>query len=240
MGENRFFTFVGRFNSLLFMAAGIVVLGMLCYAGCRFYADMHQGREATSIEALAVSGHAAHKEDLSLDTLKRVRGTAYLLLPLYASQPRDVRGYSGKGGGRVLRNILFINTDQDQERWLFDTNRQAIVRYEQLPEKECGDTDLPARAILYQVATADTNGDSALDGEDAVDLAVSLPDGKGYRQLLRGLDSVEAQHLVDNETLFFIYKKQKIACSAYLSLKDFSVQKQRELPRIGNGNEAER
>lgn len=230
MEENRFFKFVWRFNGIIFMIAGVLTIGVLGYASYKMYSDATRERNVANIVNVAENKHIDEKWQLG--HLEKIDGNPYVMIPLYSDQ-NYAQSYYSKSA-QSTRNILFINIGNNQKRWLLDTNDWLIISSDILPEREYNEKDRLAKVILYSIVKKDTNNDKRLTSEDKSVIALSELSGENYKEILRDIDVLIGQQLLDNKTLIVIYQKQGIGYSATVSLTDFSISNQTQLPKIKN------
>lgn len=232
MEENRFFKFVWRFNGIIFMFAGVLTIGVLGYASYKMYRDTTRERNVGNIVNVAENKHIDEKWQLG--RMEKIDGTPYAMIPLYSDQ-NYAQSYYSKSA-QSTRNILFINMGNNQKRWLLDTNDWLIISSDILPEREYNEKDKLAKVILYSIVKKDTNDDKRLTSEDKSIIALSQLSGENYKEVLNDIDVLIGQQLLDNNTLIVIYQKKGIGYSATVSLADFSISNQAELPKIKNHN----
>ena len=228
MEENRFFKFVWRFNSLVLMFAGVLTIGVLGFAGYKIYQDLTHERTVRDIVIVAENNHIDEKWQLG--RLKKIAGSPYLMIPLFSEQSY-AKAYYGKSS-QSARNILFINTINNEKRWLLDTDDYLIVRDELLSEKEYDQENRPIRAILYTVVKKDTNGDKRLTSDDKIVVALSTPSGHGYKEILNEIDVFIDYQMLNKDTMLIIYQKQGVRYSATVALAGFTISSQTEIPEI--------
>jgi len=238
MEENRFFKTVWRINSLGLLC---VSLGMLFIVGMvlteEFFRPGGQGEIITN-----VAPDPEGEEKWRLGYSRKVSGTPYVLVPLISEKeyvrlrgtgfgPSASHSY-GKGGlSSPTRNVLVVDGEKNEQRWLFPTNEQLITEIEQLKDTDCT-SDRKTMALQYVVVKRDTNRDEKLSGEDLSAVAFSRVDGSGYREVVTEADSVLASHLVNNDKTLLIYQRKGVGFSATVDLGDFTVISSKELPMV--------
>lgn len=127
--------------------------------------------------------------------------------------------------GGALRNLEFVFRPGILPRRLFDSSNQLIVGYRQLYRNSVG-YGAATVFLLYQVVSGDSDDDGQLTSRDKVDLAVSRPDGSGYRVLATSLENlVEIEHFpVDGRVDVVLIEREKRVIRSY------------KLTTGGNGN----
>ena len=232
MDENRFFKFVWRFNGIVLMVAGVIVIGVLSFAA--FY-EIFQGvtREREVRNIVNVTDDTDLNEKWRLGYLKEVNGTPYVMIPLNADYNYK-RSYYSKSS-YSSRNYLFINSQTNQKRWLLNTNDYLIMNDEMLSVKSYDEKDCEVKAILYHMVKEDTNGDGKLTHDDLSVVALSKPDGTALNEVLSDLDVFVGHLVIDEKSMLLIYQKKTIGYSATLSMEDFILSTATELPKVGHG-----
>jgi CRISPR/Cas system CMR-associated protein Cmr1 (group 7 of RAMP superfamily) len=230
MDENKFFKFVWRFNGLVLLVAGILAIGVICFAGYGIFQETTRERQVRNIV------NVADKTDLDekwrLGYLKDVDGTPYLMIPLHSDQSYAQSYYSKSSYS--TRNYLFINSDTNQKHWLLDTNDYLIMNDEMLSVEKNNAKNRKVRAILYHMVKKDTNGDGRLTHDDLSVVALSKPDGTEFREIFSDLDVFIGHRVIDKNSALLIYQKNGKGYSATLSLKNFELSTATELPKVGH------
>ena len=91
---------------------------------------------------------------------------------------RELR--EGTDGDGRIRNFEFFIREGILPKRLFPDSSQVVTQYWPLYHNNVGYGASTVR-ILYQLIAEDTNGNGQLDHGDRKSLAVSLPDGSGFR-----------------------------------------------------------
>jgi hypothetical protein len=221
MEENRFFKFVGWFNGVAFMVLGVLVIGILGIAGFKIlYHDLT--RKRTFIDTVILAENNRIDEKWQLGHLRKIAGSPYLMIPLFVEQSY-AKTFCGKSS-QSTRNLLFINTINNEKRWLLDRDDYLILRDELLSENEYDRESKPIRAILYIVVKKDTNGDKRLTSDDKIVVALSTPSGHGYKEILNEIDVFIDYQMLNKDKMLIIYQKQGVQYSATFALADFKGQ----------------
>lgn len=149
---------------------------------------------------------------------------------IYSDQSFD-RAYFSKSSNSN-RNYLFIDTETSEKRWLFNHTNYLIESSDKL---RLGDfnSDKPVIAILYQLVQLDSNQDKRLSASDLSIVAVTNPDGSGYKELINEVERVVDHTLLNQTELFLIYQKAGIYYSTILNLESFEMSKTEKLPKLG-------
>lgn len=230
MEDNRTFKFIWRFNAIILMVAGILSIGILFFAGYHVIKDAVKERNTRNI--VNVDEDDSIDEKWELGRLYEIEGTSFLQIPLVSDQ-RYAQSYSSKSSDSV-RNYLYIDTKNNTKNWLFKTNEFLVADIDYLSEKIYNTEDRIVRAILYTVIEKDTNGDKRLTTKDDKTIAISMPNGQGLKKLFTGIDIIIGHQVINKENMFIVYQIQNKGFSAYISLKDFTIGNETELPKLKN------
>lgn len=228
MEESKFFRFVWRFNGLILMVAGVLAIGVLAFAGYKIVVDITRERGTYNIVNVQEKGDI--KEKWQLGYMSKIQGSPYVMIPLNSDQGYAQSYYSKSSSS--ARNYLFINSQNNDKHWLFNTNQYLVVDSDLLSENESASEEREIRAILYKVVKSDTDNDKRLTNKDLQTIGMSLPNGKSYKEILEGIDVFVGQRLVDQDTLLIVFQKNGIGYSANVNLSGFIVSNETELPKV--------
>ena len=145
------------------------------------------GRDAS--EGGRLSARARPQNQLELSPFETVAGTQYVRAAMREPAKRGL--LSGYGEYAEAQNFLFYDLQSGTSRWLLPGDRARLVEAFPLawPPRQADPTSSlrnsgPVRAFVYTVRERDTNGDGDLGRGDEALIAVSGPDGSGYRILV--------------------------------------------------------
>lgn len=227
MEENKFFKLVWRFNGLVISVAGVLAVGIFLFVTYKLFQDVTRDRTTRNI--VNIEENSEIKENWRLGQFSKSNEKT-LMIPLYSDQSFD-RAYFSKSSNST-RNYLFINTETSQKQWLFNHTNYLIERSDKLKEGDYN-SDKPIIAILYQLIQLDSDQDDRLSASDLSTLAVTNPDGSGYKEFLKDVDKIVDHTLLNQTELFLIYQKSGESYSARLNLESFEITKTDELPKVG-------
>ncbi len=179
----------------------------------------------------------------SLGNFARIPGTPFLMADIHSSvagRLSPVSSYS-YGKGATTHNYVFLDVTDQSVRRLIPTNDYLIRETEQLSES--GVVSLPAvtegvvrvgvRWLLFEVVTQDTDHDGDLDEEDLRSLAVSDAGGRGYTELIGGIEDLYGRALRDPDTLVVVYKCEGTKRVSVIDLPRRAVTTTAALPGLG-------
>ena len=228
MEDNRFFKFAWRFNAILFMAAGIFAIGIMVFAGYQIFREAT--RERTTRNIVNVDENQSIDEKWVLGRQYKIEGAPLILIPLISDQSYAMASYSKSSNS--VRNYLFIDILNNDKQWLFQTNANLITDIDFLTENENEAEARKVLAILYRIISKDKNGDNRLTDEDGISIAISRPNGHGYKEIINDVDRFVGHQVINKGSMLLIFQKDGIGYTANLSLTDFSVSDEAELPKI--------
>ncbi len=226
MENNKFFKFVWRFNGIAIMVA--IVLAILMMSGS-VLEGLWRKKEPTIAN---VAKDPDGQENWRLGYARKIKDR-FVLIPLESEREyvkvglsSGLHSYGESGSGR---NLLFIDGESNQSKWLFPANNQMIVSYKFLPNDEYKNKEV--NFIIYEVVTEDTNGDKKLTKDDMASIAVSSFDGSCYKVIVPKVNRLIDVSPISNDRILVIYQKNKIGYSATYSIVGFSPIDQKELPK---------
>jgi len=228
--NNKFFKFVWRFNGIAIMVA--IVLAILMMSGSAL-----EGLWRKKEPAIAnVAKDPDRQENWRLGYAQRIKDR-FVLIPLVSEReyvkvgvPNLSSGLHSYGESGSGRNLLFIDGESNQSKWLFPANNQMIASYKFLP-KEDEYRNKEVNFIVYEVVTEDTSGDKKLTKDDMASIAVSSFDGSRYKVIVPKVDRLINVSQISNDRILLIYQKNKIGYSATYAIAGFSLIDQKELPK---------
>ncbi|WP_394228588.1 hypothetical protein [Pseudoalteromonas spongiae] len=228
MEENKFFRLVWRFNGLVISVAGVLAVSVLLFVTYKLFQDVTRDRTTRNI--VNIEENSEVKENWRLGQLSKINDEKTLMIPLYSDQLSE-RAYFSKSSNSA-RNYLFINTETSEKNWLFNHTNYLIERSERLREGDYN-SDKPVIAILYQLVQLDSDQDNRLSATDISTVAVTKPDGSGYKELIKEVEKIVDHTLLNQTELFLIYQKAGISYSTIINLENFEVTKTEKLPKVG-------
>ncbi len=125
------------------------------------------------------------------------------------------------------RNLLFLNSDLQGGKWLFPDNQQDITAFREL---QFGDNKTTL-ALWYEVIEKTIKKEQATQA-DKPSLYLSRLDGSELTKVLTGFDRRIDQLLTDENHLVVLYIRDGRVHSALITLSDFKLVEDVELPSI--------
>jgi hypothetical protein len=227
MENNKFFKWIGRINSILFLTLIVLSIGFVIFG--IFQSNKWSDRDV--VEVRDEKGAKNTDEELKLSDITNVCGKDIRYLEL-RSEATD-RGLSSGGYGHRTRNLIFFVGKEMESHWLFENNNYLIEKVVQLKREAHGCETQETTAIYYEVIKDDSNKNGKLDLDDLVSVAITSPDGLNYKKLDTGLTSV-LDHDVDAEAsiLTILGQHKNTLFMKKYSLKTGEKISEKELSKI--------
>jgi len=228
MEDNKFFKLVWRFNGLLISVAGVLAICVLVFAAYQIFKDVTRERNTQNIVNIQETGEV--KENWRLGHVTNLAAHKTLMIPLNSDQSFN-RGYFSKSSNST-RNYLFINTEFNTNKWLFDHTNYLIESTNQLRFGDYSSKE-PVLAILYTLVKLDSNSDNRLTPSDLTTVSISKPNGSGYKEVLTDVEQVIGNTMLSETELFIIYQLNGKSLSSTINLTNFELSNTKELPKVG-------
>lgn len=236
MEDNKFFVWVWRINGIILLLAAIGVSGLALVG---LYESVTRSSQEEVVVNLANDPKGIEK--WTLGRAISVVGANTLMLSLIseneevdASQSKFIASdrYYFSGNYGPAKNVLFINTESNNSFWLFKSTSQLVLNAEPFPYSyQASDAD-PVKVIFYQVVTSDTNGDGALNKKDKVSLAITSPDGSGYRIILKEFDKIISKTLSEDGDILVVYHDNGDVYSMLYDITGNKVLSTHKVPKV--------
>lgn len=235
--ENGFFKLVWRFNAIAIAFAAIVVIGIGLFIMTNLWQDMTRNRHATQVVNV-------DDQDTSLNEVFSYgrplfdRDNQTMIVPLHISQNYDLSGgylSSGpsKGTSQNPINHLIINRNDGSHRWLFADNKQLIIKqYGVSRPIDAKEQDQSTVARLYEIITADSNGDKRLSNRDRKTLIITKPDRSAPTRLIADYDDLLSVHHRDDSSFEVLIEKAGIFTLYKFSIASHQQTGEIELPAL--------
>lgn len=238
MNSEKFFKWVWRLNGLILLIGVTAILVIVSY---EFSKDRNYRAPEPIVVGIAEDPEG--KEKWSLGHPTHVSGTDYMLIPLESenneveekgiSRASKTYSFYSDYSHAPAKNILFLNYENNDTRWLFESVNQLILSVEEFPYSYSGnEKQSVTKAIFYRVVTKDTSGDKKLSKEDEPMFALTRPDGTGFEVILHKYDRIMSKLILENGNLFILYQLDGIAYGEKYSLNPFKSLSRIKLPRI--------
>lgn len=221
MRSRKVFRYLWNFNAVSLAAASVLAIAVLSIGLYSLVSDLMRPWNQTNVVDIENGGRKSEHRELG--SMEAVPGSNVVILPLYTIQ--ETGGFSSSGPSRSTRNLLFLDPATEESFWLLPSHEFLIAdRYSLTASGYRYDEDSDAIAIYYEVVKSDSNGDQTLDQEDDAVVALSRPDGTGFREILGEAqpDAILGHRVLPEEKLVVLYSKDGSVVAATFSLRDFS------------------
>jgi hypothetical protein len=229
MEMNRFFRYLWNFNAVVVAVSGLLVIAVLTYVVYELYDDLLRPWGPATVVRDRPS--QATGEELSFGGVATAKGWHSLRIPMQ-SRPAGP-GYGSGKAAPSTRNFLFHDLNTGGSRWLFPTHDQVIADHRPLTVAKGGVSEDFVLALYYEIVKDDTNGDGRLGVGDRIVIALTLPDGQGYREVVGDADRVIGTQAISDDVLIVMFQTAESAYAAKLSLPSFEVLSTTELAALG-------
>lgn len=237
MEENRYFRFIWRINCVAIMLLLLSIMGIGGYYCVKEILVRDRPAVITN-----VAEDPKGEEKWTLGRPVEIDGTQFIYIPLVSEKknisipepgmPKKALHLYGGGYFAPSRNLLFVNKQTREMRWLFKDNRQLIVDIDLLSVHKRYEKDRKIDAILYQVIRKDTNADKKLTSEDLADIAISFPDGSRYMELFQYVERIFGAMTLDGRDVLVLYQSKGKGYASTIRLQDMSIRDTKEMPKI--------
>jgi hypothetical protein len=232
------------------IVAGIAVFGLLVLGGLTFFA-LFGGRGTPSRNSVSIEKEIEAPPELTLRSFRQLRGTKYFIAELttsgggssYSSYSSGSWFEFGDGGGGLIRNLVFLDSESLQSHTLFDNNHSYIINMVSFPTQplqKSSDEEpeiVPIRWFVYEVAHHDTNQDGELNRKDARAIGISDVDGTRYQELIEDVLDIYNMTILDNGELLAIYRQGGDRFATTIDLQAQEIIQTQQLPDLGIGVE---
>ncbi len=225
MESNKFFIFVNRFNSIIFMLALLASVASLVFINIE--SNNWSNRRSVTLKENADSNQNI---ELVLSEINTISGSSVLYVNLNERGDRSSYGSGGSAGG--TRNVLFFKDKETKPSWLFERNEYLIQDMDQLKIEEHTEKS-PAISFLYEIVYKDTNNNEKLDGRDKITICLSKLDGSAFKNIIESVDSlIDHQVSSDGKEVALIYQIDHKVILERVSLENFQSISKSELTQV--------
>jgi hypothetical protein len=234
----------------LLIIAGIIAFGLLTLGGLTFFA-LFGGRGTTSYNSVSIEKEVEAPPEMTLRSFRQLRGTKYFIAEITTSGGgSSYSSYSsgrwfefGDGGGGLIRNLVFLDSESLLSHTLFEDNHSYIINmvsFPPQPPQSSSDEEpgiVPIRWFVYEVAHQDTNQDGELNREDARTIGVSDVDGTRYQELIEDVLDIYNLTMLESGELLAIYRQGGGRFATTIDLQAQEIIQTQQLPDLEIGVE---
>lgn len=233
MKSYRFFKWVWNINGLILLSGlifGVISIAFILVSNLFEYTDTEQ-------PTLNLAQDENAEEKWSLGYPHEIEGSNFYYIPLESEKTSvNSKGRVAKfssGGYRATRskNVIFIDSNTNKSKWLFNTVNQLIIDIK--PIKKSTYKNSNVQTISYEVINNDTNNDGRFDSNDKSTFALSQVNGSHYKEIIEGYSSIVESRLNDEGNLFVVFIDNDKVYSMLIDLNKFKVIDKSPLPKVG-------
>jgi len=216
MKAQRFFRYIWRIDAVLILvAAGIAVVGVVSVLIEEIAIRTHNRHNAQTAVQVVAGPHT----DLTLGQAESVPGSPVLRANLTS---RGEEGKFSSGGYSETRNILFIDPDQKNARWLLPDNQHVIEQRSDLKDVE-GDSKerLIATALLIAIPNSKSQPEPAR-------LVLFDASGKNLVEVANDVNNLQLATLSGNE-IVLLYERNRHIVRATFDSSSLSKRREQEI-----------
>ncbi len=228
MEQNKFFLWISRTASILFLLLIVVAIGFLFYG----FSESKRWSNRNTVEITEEKPTTETVKNLKLSNITKVCGKDIQYVKL--SSGSNSKGFSSSSYRQSTRNVIFFVGEEMNSHWLYNTDNHLINKIVQLKTKAHNCKDKETTAIYYETVKNDTNQDGKLNIEDEITISITSPDGKNYTELDTAITSV-IDHSIDKDakTLTILIQKEGSIIMKKFSLTNNQKISERKISRIG-------
>lgn len=216
MSNRKIFAVIWRLNAIVILVAGLSAAVVLAVSGFLLIRSGMGTRHSDGGAPAALGERQAIL--LELGTFSPIPGSPVLKAPLEENRTHSP-GYSSSGGD-ATRNILFFDPATRSATWLRPTANNLILNTIALPEKEDARKAPNTVVFVYVIVDRDSNGDGRLTEADTKQIAISAPNGTGFRVLVSQADRLQGATLLPSGRLLILTTLGKTLTASELEAKD--------------------
>mgnify|MGYP000954309856 CR=1 FL=1 len=201
MQTRRLFARIWRINAIVILLAGVIGTVVLSLVGYLLFRDGTRVRQVDNVANIALGEVRESAADLGV--FSTIAGSSVLRAPLTVRQTYAIGSVSEEAG--PTRNYLYLDPSSRAAHWLRPTMSGVILSSIPIPASEFGEQELKAVVFVHVTVDRDSNGDDRLTESDSKQIAVSAPDGTGYRVLVAEAEKLNAATLISPTRLLVVY-----------------------------------
>jgi hypothetical protein len=196
-----------RLNAFLLL---FILSVVIAWIASPFWYDHHR----LQVGGISVPESSTNPKGLIyFDEVYAITGTPFERVALMAKFPSSLWGQIGNSD--EVRNLLILEKDYASARWLFHDQANTIVRVAEL--------ETPATALYLEYRKPEQSG---------LFIAVAMPDGSQFTDLLTGVERVLEYHITLGGKLLVLYQNGLILHRARFDLPGLSKIDDIELMRV--------
>jgi hypothetical protein len=200
MLTRKFFSRIWRVNAIIILLAGLLATGLLCVAGFSLIASLTRTRHVDNVATTALG--EAKESSAELGSFEAIAGSTVLRAPLTVRHSGAL-GSSYESG--TTRNYLYFDPSTRSTHWLCPSMDGVVLSSTALPADDYGAPKSNTMVAVHVVVNKDSNNDERLTDSDSKQIAVSAPDGTGYRVVVAQADRLNKALMLSPTRLLILY-----------------------------------
>lgn len=218
MQTRKIFALLWRINAIIILLVGLIAGAVLSVAGYMLFKDATRTRHVDNVANTALGD--VRESAAELGSFGPIQGSTALRAPLTVRQTYALGSGSKEAGS--TRNYLYFEPSTRSAYWLRPSMDRVILSSVALPAAEYGEKKQNAVVYVHVTVDKDTNGDDRLTESDAKQIAISAPNGKGYRVLVAKADRLNEATLLASGRLLILYSTGAKLAAVELNPNDLS------------------
>jgi hypothetical protein len=235
MTSRRFFATVWRVNAIGLLVTSILACGVLLFATWQIYKETTRTRQVSNV--VNVADEQLDRSKAQLGSFQKIAGSTVLRAPLQLEQEYALG--SGSKEASSVQNYFFYDPSSSSGYWLLPGYKGLFLSTRELPEREYGEPERAAVAIVYELVDSDSTGDKRLTASDAKVVAVSNPSGSKFTRVLTGVEEVNGTSLMGEGRILVLYtasstlKAAELDVETHKLVRDAPVQTTSPVGKLG-------
>lgn len=214
---NKFDRILWRINGVIFLA--ILLFGIVQLTWSLVAPPFPHSSRAADTELFHSGTRSNEKEMFRFGWPERIAGTSVFRMPLHGEVPSSGSPFKGTGGHNWLRNYLFIDYSDLSSWWLFDGDKQHIIKDHDMCEE--GERDKKrVVSTIFEVVVRDGAGDRDLTADSPVTALFTPANGKYPFEILSACDRIISVDQVPNNEVLIVYQRGAIVTAALFSIQN--------------------
>lgn len=218
MQTRKLFAQIWRINAIIILLVGLISGAVLSVVGYMLFKDATRTRHVDNVANTALGD--VRESTAELGSFGEIPGSAVLRAPLTVRQTYALGSGSKEAGS--TRNYLYFEPSTRSAYWLRPSMDGVILSSVPLPSAEYGEKKPNAVVYVHVTVDMDTNGDDRITDTDTKRIAISAPNGKGYRVLVPKADRLNEATLLTSGRLLVLYSTGAKLAAVELNPNDLS------------------
>ena len=186
------------------------------------------------------SDSQSETDTLSINRFQPIKGTSIFIATIEQERewsPNISARWFSFDYGYSVRNLVFLDGNTLDSRYLFDTNENYIVDTSQFPTPNSySDAEqVEVKWLVYRITHGDTNSDGVVNSKDSFSLATSNVSGQNYVELIENIDTIYGMDLLEEHYLVVMYKTDGEYFASKIDLNQQTILETQKLAQSPSG-----